>query len=268
VSSLDTAYKSQIKQAILYSLGQTSSVVRTQVASAIASIAKIEIPRREWLDLIPSLCANSTNENIDIRNAALQTLQLICEELQANEITDEVKNMIILALVNNITLDPNYTKSTTYATKGLFYAIPYAAQNFKVEGERNYIMEKVFLAIDHPDEEIKVAALQTLVEIGRLEYESIQFYFQKVCEVTARAARSAEENVGAQGIEFWTSLAEEEMKRKKSGKEVKGYIMQCHTDLIQLLMECTLRLNIHDEDDDNDEWGVALSAGCCLDKVA
>lgn len=39
--------------------------------------------------------------------------------------------------------------------------------------------------------------MQTLVEIARQEYDSIEFYFQKIAEVTAKAATSDEQKVGA-----------------------------------------------------------------------
>jgi hypothetical protein len=55
--------------------------------------------------------------------------------------------------------------------------------------------------------------------------------------VTAKAAREDDEKVGAQGIEFWTSLAEEELRRRKLNSHVKGYIAQASTDLISLLIE-------------------------------
>jgi hypothetical protein len=85
-------------------------------------------------------------------------------------------------------------------------------------------MTKLFEALTIQDEETRVVAMQTLVEIGRQEYEAIQYYFAKICEVTANAAKSDDEKVGAQGIEFWTSLAEEEQRRKKVGGHVVGYI--------------------------------------------
>ena len=110
--------------------------------------------------------------------------------------------------------------------------------------------------------------MQTLVEIARQEYESIEFFFQKVCQITADAARGADEKVGAQGIEFWTSLAEEEHTRIKKNGVVKGYINQCSTDLLKLLIESIQRVNIEDEDEEDDELGVALSAGCCLAAVS
>lgn len=49
---------------------------------------------------------------------------------------------------------------------------------------------------------------------------------------------------------------------------VKGYIAQCGNDLLNLLIECIQKVTIEDEDEDSDEWGVALSAGCCLSVVA
>ena len=72
------------------------------MASAVATIAAIEIPRKEWLELIPNLCSNAAHDDIDVRNAALQTLGFICEELMPDDIPKELKNHIILALINNI----------------------------------------------------------------------------------------------------------------------------------------------------------------------
>ena len=58
-------------------------------------------------------------------------------------------------------------QTTNLAVKGLFAALPFASQNFKVSGERDYIMKKVFEALKVKDEESRTVAMQTLVEIGR-----------------------------------------------------------------------------------------------------
>lgn len=79
-------------------LASQSSVVRTQVSYAVATIASIEIPRKEWLELIPNLCGNAGHENIDYKNAALQTLGYICEELGVDDINNELKNQIVFAV--------------------------------------------------------------------------------------------------------------------------------------------------------------------------
>lgn len=136
-----------------------SAIVRTQVAYAVANIASIEVPRKEWLDLIPNLCDNCGQENVDYKNAALETLGFICEELGPNDITDELKNKVIFALTSNITANAALVKSTTLAVKAFLQALPFAAQNFKVHQEREYIVSKLFEAFKNQDEDIRTTAM-------------------------------------------------------------------------------------------------------------
>jgi len=119
-----------VKIAFLANLATHSGVVKTQVASAVAAIAAIEIPRKEWMELIPSLCSNAAHENFDVRLASLQALGFICEELSPEDLSNDLKNSVILALINNISTDASLIKSTELATKALLNALPYASQNF------------------------------------------------------------------------------------------------------------------------------------------
>jgi len=87
---------------MLANLAARSATVRTQVAYAVATIASIEIPRREWLEIIPNLCDNSGGENVDFKNAALETLGFICDEISREDINNELKNKVVYALSSNI----------------------------------------------------------------------------------------------------------------------------------------------------------------------
>ena len=113
-------------------LASPISTVRNQVANILASIAKIEIPRKEWDDLIPNLCTNSTSEDMNIKLASLTTLGYICEELQVEDLSDQLKNNIILALTNNIS-EASDIQPTKLSIKALVYSVPYISPNFKVE---------------------------------------------------------------------------------------------------------------------------------------
>lgn len=111
--------------------------------------------------------------------------------------------------------------------------------------------------------------MQTLVEVGRQEYESVHHYLEPIFLATANAARTDSEKVGAQGIEFWTSLAEEEFARSQRNAHVQEYVKRCSSHLIKLLIECVQKINIDDEDEDEDEeLGVSLSSVCCLRAIA
>lgn len=87
---------------------------------------------------------------------------MICEELSPDELNHELKNQIILGLINNITENsPNndVQKCNEFAIKGLFHAIPMVTQNFLVTHERDYIMGKLFVALCNQEEEVRVTAM-------------------------------------------------------------------------------------------------------------
>jgi importin subunit beta-1 len=69
--NLEPVFKVNAKGAILSNLVCPSSLVRSQVASLVAAIARIEIPRGEWLELISILCTNATHQEKDIKLASL-----------------------------------------------------------------------------------------------------------------------------------------------------------------------------------------------------
>jgi importin subunit beta-1 len=78
---MESSFKTDIKTAILATLASPKSLIRGQIASILAQIGKIEVPRKEWDELIPSMCTNSKSDDINIRLASLKTLGYICEEL-------------------------------------------------------------------------------------------------------------------------------------------------------------------------------------------
>ena len=72
------------------------------MASILAAIATIEIPRNEWDDLIPNLCTNAESTDMNIKLSSLTTLGYICDELEPKDINDGLKNKILSALTTNI----------------------------------------------------------------------------------------------------------------------------------------------------------------------
>jgi len=128
--NLEPLFKNNVKEAIMSSLATESSMVRSQIASLIAAIAQIEIPRGEWTELITNLCTNASHENQQIRLTSLLTIGYICEELNPEDLTQELKNQIMLALTNNISKEAENVEACRLAIKALLNSIPYTTANF------------------------------------------------------------------------------------------------------------------------------------------
>ena len=108
--------------------------------------------------------------------ASLTTVGYICEEIDPRDVVDQIKNQLIIALINNIhgNPGPDQLEPCRVATKALSISIPFASQNFKVQNERDYIMNKLFEACESSgDEDIIDCSLQSLREISIQEYDSV-----------------------------------------------------------------------------------------------
>ena len=120
----------------------------------------------------------------------------------------------MLALTNNISKEAANDVSCRLAIKALLYSIPYTTVNFQNQQERDFIMAKIIdEALQSSNVTIRETAMQCLVEICRQEYNMLGSYIEKLCQVTSHVARNDASEVGSQGIEFWTTLAEVEIAR-------------------------------------------------------
>ena len=87
--------------------------------------------------------------------SSLTTLGYICEEIHPDDVSDQVKNALVVSLVNNISASQNEDALilSRIACKALSFSIPFASQNFRVKHERDFIMERIFMAMESNDEE-------------------------------------------------------------------------------------------------------------------
>lgn len=73
-------------------------------------------------------------------------------------------------------------------------------------------MQVVCEATQIPDTQVQVAALQCLVKIMSLYYQHMEFYMnQALFAITMEAMKSEVDEVSLQGIEFWSTVCDEEV---------------------------------------------------------
>merc|ERR550539_324342 len=99
------------------------------------------------------------------------------------------------------------------ATNALLNSLIFARENFDKDNERNFIMQVVCETTRSQDKQLKVAALECLSRIMMLYYKYLEPYMAPALfPITLEAMSSNDDEVIQQGIEFWSSVAEEEME--------------------------------------------------------
>lgn len=273
--SNDVSFRSQIKGLLLNTLGSSVAEAGHTAAQVIAKIASIEIPRKEWPELIGSLLGNMTQQDkpASLKQATLEAFGYVCEEISHNDLVQDEVNSVLTAVVQGM----NVTEQSSVrlaATTALYNALDFAQTNFENENERNYIMKVVCETAMAKEADIRQAAFECLVSIASTYYDVLEPYMQTLFELTANAVKGDEEGVALQAIEFWSSICDEEIELQdfESGESGDSYphsrfIEKALSLLVPMLLETLLK---QDEDQDQEDgiWNLSMSGGTCLGLVA
>ncbi|KAE9447589.1 hypothetical protein C3L33_20510, partial [Rhododendron williamsianum] len=121
-----------------------SDEARQISAQVIAKIASIEIPRKEWPELIRLLLFNMTQQDrpASLKQATLEALGYVCEEISHQDLVQDEVNSVLTAVVQGMSVTEYSPEVRLAATKALYNALDFAQTNFENEMERNYIMKK------------------------------------------------------------------------------------------------------------------------------
>ncbi|MBA0630784.1 hypothetical protein Godav_002846 [Gossypium davidsonii] len=275
--AIDISIKSQIKDSLLRTLGSSVPEARHTAAQVIAKIASIEIPRKQWPELIGSLLNNMTQKDkpAALKQATLEALGYVCEEISHQDLVQDEVNAVLTAVVQGMNLAEHGPEVRLAATKALYNALEFAQTNFENEMERNYIMKVICDTAMSKEVEIRQAAFECLVAIASAYYEVLEPYMQTLFQLTSNAVKGDEETVALQAIEFWSSICDEEIELQEfespesgdSGPPHSGFIEKALPSLVPLLLETLLKQE-EDQDQDDTIWNISMAGGTCLGLVA
>ncbi|OAY74165.1 Importin subunit beta-1, partial [Ananas comosus] len=142
--SVDPAIKFQIKESLLRTLGSPVAEARHTSSQVTAKVASIEIPRREWQELIAKLLTYMTQQDTtsSLKQATLEALGYVCEEVSPQDLQQDQVNAVLTAVVQGMNQRSIAPKSPS-AVKALYNALDFAQTNFENELERAFIIKVV-----------------------------------------------------------------------------------------------------------------------------
>ncbi|KAG0448375.1 hypothetical protein HPP92_027870 [Vanilla planifolia] len=274
--SLDVSVKAQVKGFLLQTLSSPVPDARSTASQVIAKIAGIELPQQQWPELIGVLLSNIHQLQPHVKQATLETLGYLCEEVSHEVVDQDQVNKILTAVVQGMNAFDGNNDIRLAATRALYNALGFAQANFSNEMERNYIMRVVCEATLSTEVKIRQAAFECLVAISSTYYEKLSSYMQDIFSITAKAVKEDEEPVALQAIEFWSSICDEEIDiLDEYGNDFTAdsdvpcyyFIKQALPALVPMLLECLLKQE-EDQDQDEGAWNIAMAGGTCLGLVA
>ncbi|XP_068752252.1 importin subunit beta-1-like [Montipora capricornis] len=271
--TLDDQVKLHVKQMVIQTLGTEKA--RPAIApQCIAAIACAEIPSRQWLEVTDVLqnMVVTPGSTDSLKEQALESIGYICQDIEPEHLVDQ-SHKILTAIVSGMRKEEPNVQIRLAATNALLNSLEFSKQNFEREVERNFIMQVVCEATQSNENQLKVAALQNLVKIMSLYYQHMEEYMGRALfPISIAAIKSDCDEVSLQGIEFWSSVCDEEMdlaieaaeaaeSNRKPDQSSRFYAKGALQYLTPLLTDSLKR---QEEFDDEDDWNPCKAAGVCL----
>lgn len=262
-----------IKNNVLETLGSETMRPST-AAQCVAYIACAELPQDQWPELMQVLTSNVANPTSTemVKEASLEAVGYICQDIDP-EILQTKSNEILTAIVSGMKKEEPSNHVRLAATNALLNSLEFTKANFDNDGERHFIMQVVCEATQSPDTQVRVAALQCLVKIMSLYYQYMEHYMgPALFAITLEAMKSTIDQVALQGIEFWSTVCDEEVdlaieaaEAAEQGRPPERTSRHYAKGALQYLVSIlTQTLAKQEEFDDDDEWNPCKAAGVCL----
>lgn len=218
-NSLTKEQSELIKNSLMASLASEKHDVRQTSSLAIAALAKIEIPKG-W-NVIQVLFNTSHHENDNYRITSLLTFKNIID-FMGNKLKPEEINMMLSAFSDN--LDPKLNQNVIhYGVVGIYSIIPFIENNFKIEAQRNFIINSLNNLMDinyinqvclHKD--IQKDILKTYIHIMKYYTQEMIPCFSKTAEITFRYFHDKDDVITCLSMEVWCTICDTEQELNKN----------------------------------------------------
>ncbi|KAM5560511.1 hypothetical protein ABKV19_021596 [Rosa sericea] len=280
--AIDIAFKSQIKSRLLQTLRSSVPEARHTTAQVLAKVASIDVPRKQWTELIGHLLNNMTQRDspAGLKQSTLETLGYVCEEISHPDLQQDEVNSVLTAVIQGMNLE-NSSEVRLAATRALCNALEFAQTNFENEMERTYIMKIICETALSKEVEVRQAAFECLASIASMYYSVLGTYMQALFELTSNAVKGDVEPVALQAIEFWSSICEKEIELQKYKTADRNcwdslpdfvpphsrFVEKSRILLIPILLETLLMQEENVSQDDNIR-NISMAGKKCLELVA
>ncbi|KAM7208929.1 putative importin subunit beta-1 [Naviculisporaceae sp. PSN 640] len=277
LNQTDQETKNRVKQLALQTLSSNNAQAGQATAQVVASIAIIELPRNQWPDLMHALVSGVSDGTPHQKQASLTTIGFICEsqdqDLRNSLVTHS--NAILTAVVQGARKEETSNDVRLAAITALGDSLEFVGNNFKHEGERNYIMQVICEATQADDSRIQQGAFGCLNRIMALYYENMRYYMEKALfGLTILGMKSSDEDVAKLAVEFWSTVCEEEIaieddnSQVESSDQMRPYYSFARVATNEVVPVLLGLLTKQDEDAADDEYNISRAAYQCLQLYA
>jgi len=240
----------------------------------VGKCGALDLARREWAELIPTLQQNVSTSTAGVKQASLEALGYVCEDLDPTALEQAAVNVVLTAVVAG--MSPNEEAATrVVAASALGNALEFAKKNFELDAERDYLMQQLSLGVQAEEATVRAACMECLAAIASLYYPFLPSYMPGVFQLTSAALEASLakrddelESVATKALDFWANVCEHEIEAEERDEPHGRYAAAVAEPLVPLLLRALPSRCDAEEELDEETWDLSRAAGLCLQVLA
>mmetsp|Transcript_32889 Transcript_32889/g.47518 ORF Transcript_32889/g.47518 Transcript_32889/m.47518 type:complete len:856 (+) Transcript_32889:71-2638(+) len=268
----DPTSKENIRAGFLAAIKSPVKIVSHTAAQILAAYGAVDLPRKEWPNLLSSLFHNISSPEMHVvcKVASLETLGYMCDTMDPGSIEQPMVNQILCSIIDGMRSD-RVDDIRVAAVTALNNSLEFTKSNFDNKVESDAIMVAICEATQSTEIKIRERAFECFATVADLYYEKLQPYVETMFNLSTGAIQNDQQSVGIQAIEFWNTVCDreievlEELEQDPSATYLKLTAVAAPTLVPLLLQNMTKQVEDSDEDD---AWNISMSAATCLESVS
>jgi len=257
--------RGSIKAGVVRGLNVALQEVRRACAQIIAQIARIELPQKQWPELIAGLMRNvTTRSNASVLvQASVEAIGYVCETVDPTYLIEKDINFVLTAIV-----DAMSRKDPQIALRGciaMYDTLDFFQANFNRRKESDIIMKQICVNAQSSDAAVRQRAYQCVWKVAELYYDKLKPYMQELFRLTMKSVKEDPQPVALQALEFWFTVcdAEADLLEFEPGK-CANFIKMALNHLMPVVFSSLVK---QEEDQDEDTWNMAKAGGTLLNLI-
>eukprot|EP00457_Paulinella_chromatophora_P000777 gb/GEZN01000777.1/.p1 GENE.gb/GEZN01000777.1/~~gb/GEZN01000777.1/.p1 ORF type:complete len:874 (-),score=118.75 gb/GEZN01000777.1/:993-3614(-) len=286
---LPDTIRNEVKQKAVLTMRSRDAGARNSACLVVAGIATIEVPCNKWdpKELVAVLCKQiDQKESPLLREATFKALGWIVEEV-ADSLRQE-SNAILTAISKGLANSEQSVEILKAAADALAYYLEFADKNMGSEKERAFIMKMIFSIVNRSNKDVQSKGMKCFIALALAYYHYLADYMVPIFELTKKIIitylKMTNENKVAQqdpvtvdAIEFWCTLADEELEMQTEMQEARernlpiqqkyhAIVQRALPELMPLCLECLTRQPT--DLDENDQAPIPAKRAALFIKLA
>jgi len=247
--------KNQIKDEIFLGFNNNDQYIRISSALALCAIAKVELPKNQFLYIFDIFYENIQKKNINIQLSTIISINFIINEAKKNCIIISKENMLKIMDIF-YTLLKKEEKNFQLALdvlKSIKLNLSYIIEYVNSTNKNLYFYDLLLRQINYKSIEIRNIVLSIFYELIKDYYDSFEYYIDILFDFTYNTVEIDVVKNKLICIEIWNNIGVIEQKRIFDKKNKCFYFLQKYCKpLTEVCLKYIVTSEYENLDSDND----------------